>query len=348
MKYLQIKKSIVDEIPSSIKFGELAISDKDNILRLYAGDQLLNPIKIFDQSLPATNFVYNNDKHKTVAIGGSDSNNGQSGYPLETITYATSQITSGGAVVIEGGLYNEDLLFDGAADSRKAILGTPTTSNYNVTEFQQSIQIINNNAQMTFGYIEFSYAGIKCIDILSTASNSNYNFQNITVSNSTAEDSYIVYVDNMETSAGYISLDGCDFLNRILYLKDSTLPRFCYITNSRNISLHAGTNWIVVVDDASTVQELTNNNNIITSNTVNDIITAAPSTFGFYLLENDITISSVVYPKGSLIVFNGVTVSYTTKYYRNASAYYVINKNQTYVKTGSSEYKPVTSYPIVL
>ena len=201
---------------------------------------------------------------------------------------------------------------------------------------------------MTFGFIEFSYPGINCIDIVSNASNGNYNFQNITASGSTGATSRIIFVRDQVTSAGYISLDGCDFFGRQLYLENSTLSRFCYITNSRNISLHAGTNWIVIIDDSSTVQELTNNNNIITSNTVTDIITTAPTTFGFYLLENDITISSVVYPKGSFIVFNGVSVSFTTKYYRNAAAYYVILKNQTYVKTGSDEYKPATSYPIIL
>jgi hypothetical protein len=347
-KYLTLKKSIVDEIPLSIRFGELAISDKDDILRLYAGNQLDEPIKIYDESIPATNFVYENNKQKYVAINGSNSNNGQQGYPFSTITYAATQITTGGAVVLEGGLYNEVLSFN-QNDSRKAVIGQTTSSNYNVTELSQAIQISNNNFQMTFSNLEFSNStATKHIDITSTSSTQNYNFNNITVSGSTSSTSNVIYASNQTTSAGYINVDSCDFINRILFLENSTLPRFCFITNSRNITLNAGTNWIVVIDDNSTVIETSSNNNIITSNTLTDIISTAPSTFGFYLLSEDVVISSVTYTKGSLIVFNGVAVTYFTKYYRNKSSYYIINKGETYVKTGSDEYKPVTSYPIVL
>ena len=347
-KYLQIKKSIIDEIPTTILFGELAISDKDNILRLYAGDQTGAPIKIYDQSTPAE-YIYENNLQKYVAIGGSDVNNGQSGFPVETITHAMTLIVAGGCVSMEAGIYTENLIFDGATNSQKAIIGQFTSNTYNVTEINQTIETINNNSQMTFSNLDFSKSGVTDhILINSTSSNQNYNFNNISISGSTSSTSNVINVQDQTTSAGYINIDSCDFNNRILLLENSTLPRFCFITNSRNITMNAGTNWIVVIDDNSTVIETSSNNNIINSNIVTDIIAVAPSSFGFYLLSADVTISSVVYPKGSLIVYNGVAVTYTTKYYRNKSSYFVILKNQTYVKTGSDVYSVVTAYPIIL
>jgi hypothetical protein len=346
-KYLQIKKSIIDEIPTTILFGELAISDKDNILRLYAGDQTGAPIKIYDQSTPAE-YIYENNKQKYVAIGGSDLNNGQSGFPLQSIQYALTKITAAGCLSIEAGIYNEYIGI-GSDDAIKALIGQFTSNIYNVTELSNVIEIFDDADRMTFSNLEFSSSTATThILINSTSSTQNSNFNNISISGSTLTNSNVIKVQDQTTAAGYINIDGCDFANRILLLENSTLPRFCFITSSRNITLNAGTNWIVVIDDNSTVIETSSNNNIINSNIVTDIISVAPSSFGFYLLSADVTISSVVYPKGSLIVYNGVAVTYTTKYYRNKSSYFVILKNQTYVKTGSDAYSVVTAYPIIL
>lgn len=345
---LQVLKSTTTVTPVSLLFGELSVSDVSNNVNVYIGDSLQNPIKIFDQATP-TEFVYENDKNKYVAINGSDSNNGQSGYPFETITFGQTQIIAGGALILEGGIYNEDLLFQ-TVDSRKALLGTPTTNNYNVTEISRNIELNEAAEQITFAYLEFSEPGasIKHIWVNSSSSNANMNFQNITASGSTGAGSHVVYVSNVAGSAGYINVDGCDFAGRRLTLENSTLPRYCFISNSRNITLSAGINWVVFVDESSTISEISNNGNIVDSNSVSDIIGVNPVAFGIYLLSAELTINSVVYPKGNLIFWNGVSVSFTSRYYVNKPMYFVVAKNACYVKTGSLEYSEVTSYPIVL
>ena len=347
-KYLTIKKSIIDETPTTIRFGELALSDKDNILRVFCGDQTDAAVKIFDQSVPANNFVYNNDKQKYIAVNGSDDNNGQSGYPYSTVLKGLENITTGGIISLEAGIYNELLSFD-ETHSVRGIIGQNTCNIYNSTELSNGIEMYSSNNRMTFANLEFSSSTLdNHVDINSSSSTQNYNFDHITASGSTKTTSNIIRAANTGSSAGYININQCDFANRILKLGNSGLPRFCFITNSSNISLDAGTNWLVFIDDNSQIIELSNNNNIINSNTVNDFISVAPTTFGFYLLESDVTINSVLYTKGSYIVYSGVAVSFYSKYYRNKSSYYVINKNQTYVKTGSNEYSVITSYPIIL
>ena len=346
-KTLQVKKSIIETTPVSLLFGELSVSDKDNVLHLYVGDQNSTPVEIFNQD-SISPFVYNNDKQKYVAPNGSDLNNGQQGFPFATIEKALSEITTGGMVSLEAGIYSTLLSFD-ATHSVRGITGLSTSNTYNSTEFSDGIEMYGANNRMTFANIEFSSSTLdNHIDINSSSSTQNYNFDHITVSGSTKTTSNIIRVANTGSGAGYININQCDFANRTVLLNNSGQPRFCFITNSRNMKLSVGTNWVVVVDDNSTFQEITNNNNIINSNIVNDIIDVVPTLPGVYILSADVTINTVLYTKGSLIFFSGVDVTFVSKYYLNKPAYYVISQDATFVKIGSLTYENITTYPIVL
>ena len=122
-----------------------------------------------------------------------------------------------------------------------------------------------------------------------------------------------------------------------------------YIINSRNFKIDAAANYFIIVDSSSSFVEVSTNNNVTVSyNNITDIINSAPVQAGFYLLGQNLTINSIPFLKGSLITFDGLNGKLVYLYYNCPVIFYLTVKNSCYIKSGSLNWSPVTTYNIVL
>jgi hypothetical protein len=334
---IQIKKSTTTVAPASLLFGELACSTVSSNTCLFLGNSTGTAIKIYDQSEPLE-VVYNNTYDKYVANGGSNTNNGQAGRPYETITYGLTQISAGGVLNVEAGTYTEDLTLSGVS---KNLNGVYTTSYNSLTNIDGSITLTGSKTQVS----NLSFVKTSSAITINNVSGEGFWFNNINVAPSVTTTNFLT-VTSMAT--GYINISNCDFNNTTLKLNTLAVPIQVYIQNCRNMKIDAGANYIVFVDNVSSIQEVSTNSNIAVGySNVNDFIIVNPTVFGLYLLGANLTINTVNFLKGSTILFDGTNAKLIYLYYNNLPAIYCANKATTYLKTGSSNYAPCATYPIV-
>jgi hypothetical protein len=335
--YLTLSKSTTNDVPSSILFGELKISEiASNSLKVYCGDSTNSPVKIYDETVsPTPTFIYNNPVEKYVCVQGSNSNNGQSGRPYATITYGISQLSnsSQGILSLEGGNYIGNITLT-ESDSKKGIIGTSSSFGFDNNTYITGNITINSNDN-TISNIKLSGATSKII----LNGSSDTRLDNIIISNS------ITGANVIESTSitGYLRISNCDFNNKTLLLTSDD-PMIVYIDNCKNLKLNLS-NKIVCYSINTVFQEISTNNNIYNGfNVITDIISSAPTNPGFYILSADY----LTFLKGSLIAFDGLNITLLSKYYNCQPYFYVFLKNATYVKTSNSEFAEVQIKPIIL
>lgn len=340
--YLQLKRSTIN-LPPNLLFGELCLSDINNIIKLFIGKSDTTVQKIFDSSDSINNYIYNNNYHKYISPNGNDDNNGQVDQKYLTIIKGLNNILSNGIITLECGYYDENCLLNND-HSQKSIVGS------NKCYLNGIFQITSSCEKMEFINLYFNNSLLNnesedyIIKIDSNSLEQNFIFNNIIITNDVNKSNIIKILNN---GSGNIDIINSNFNNKILYLSNSTLPRLCFIRNSKNIMINSGTNWIVFTNNCSNIKILSSNNNIYNDDSCLDIINNI----------NEITIDGVYISninnltenidKGDLFIKQGDNYILYEKYYNAKSLYYIILKNESYVKS-NNEYKKIASYPIIL
>lgn len=351
-KYLQLKKSTTNIQPDNLAFGELALSDISNRIRLFVGKNDNTVQQIFDSDIQTEDYIYDNLFQKHVSPQGDDNNNGQVNKPFQTIVKALNTIEQGGIVVLESGYYNQNILFNNTF-SQKSITGKNISNGILSRTYLNGIyDIAYNTEKICISNITFSNTSEDddrgndyILQINTSSSNQNMIFNNISVSSSVNKTN-IIKVRSNDTSGGFIDISNCDLNNKTIRLEDSILPRVLYINNSKNLKLFAGTNWTVFVNnDSNNIVELSSNNNIFKPDMVLDIVSTLPLINGIYISDAD-NISLGV-SKGDVFVKIDSLIYVIEKYYCAKTIYYVISKNNSYIKQNGS-YKELVTYPIIL
>lgn len=342
----QIYRSNINDNLQNLKFGQLAISDVDNTVKFFAGRADESVIELYNSSSTSSEYLYENIYKKFVSTGGDDLNNGQSNKPFLTIMKGLNSIQAGGVVRVDAGAYNEELLLNSNLYSQKTLVGDYVSSNgiVNNTILYNRITLTGTVKQFTLSNFKFEVGGLSSLITISSAEG-NFNFNSISISNNVQAENII---NVFSGGIGYISLDGCDFNNKSINLSNTETLRYCYITNCKNLQINAGNNWIVLVDRVSVIEELSDNNNIIRDDMVNDIVNVEPSTNGIYIADSILTVSNgKIINKGDVFTKENTVYRIIEKFYNAKLAYYVINKQTIYGKN-NGEYKPITIYPIDL
>lgn len=352
-KILQIKRSTTSDLPpQNLLFGEFAYVNAGLLNDLYIGNSENLPVLVGGSKFNSSEgYIYENNLKKFVSIGGNDLNNGQSNKPYLTINKALQETVNGAVIKIDAGIYTEDIILNSNNHSQKAIVGDFVSSNgiVNKTYLSGLIEILEPVKQFTLSNIILSNAGFNTL-IRVASTEGNINFNSISVSGSVQSQNIIGVFSG---GTGYISLNGCDFQHKSIHLANTGTLRYCFITNCRNLVVEAGTNWIVIVDRVSVIEELTDNNNIIRDDVVNDVVNIEPTLSGIYIAGASITIidsitgQPKIINKGDVFTKENTTYRVIEKHYNAKNTYYVINKQTTYVKT-QGEYRELTSYPINL
>lgn len=340
--YVQIKRSSNSETINTLKFGELAVSDFNNKVKLFVGKNDETVQLLVDSSIQIPSlFNYNNLHQKYVSQNGDDLNNGQINQPYLTINKALDNTSQGGIILIEGGYYNEELIFnDDLKHSRKYVSGIQGNNVISYIFITNKISYLNNVKQITLSNLLLSYSGVDdIITINCSTANQNFNFNNISVSGSVITENIIRVLNN---GYGYIDISNCDFNNKTIKLNNTTIPRWLFISNSRNIKIDAGIGWYVSINDGSqNIIEISNNLNILRSWMVTDIVSSEPSTDGIYIASDAFTSSdgnsSIL--KGCVFTKYLGTLTITDKYYTAKPSYYVLIKDKTYIKSQGTFYE---------
>lgn len=337
------------EAPSSPNLEGIKIYTKsdEKIYKLSKAnieEELLTQSSAVIESLSLKSFDINNNAAKYVSPAGSNANNGQIDRPYQTITYALTNLNAGGVVNLESGNYNENVVLNNN-DVRKFIKGTGEIGKIiSRTVIAGQILIEEQCRQNSISNITLSYSNASNppIKITSTSTELNLNLHNISVS-ANVQHPFVLEVEN--GGGGYIDLNNVDFGNKGINLKDSTVPRFCYISNSRNITINAGLNWFVVDcgNNDFNILEASSNNNVIVNTNVNGLIetltdySLIESTPGKYLAN--IAIPSIPADAGDVFIITSIGGSVARyvekKHYSALPTYYNLALQKSYYKSNN-------------
>jgi len=341
--YLTLSKSTTVDPPTTSLFGQLQATQLGaSDLKLYLGNAAGTPQKIYDQSTPAGTpvYIYNNTLFKTVSPQGDNANNGQVSRPYQTITYGISQITAGGVLSVESATYTENITLNSA---NKSIQGISCGISDAQTRIIGTAFLSSNFTGSKLSNLSFEKSDSQ---ILVNGTGTSFTLEGISVGTSVTSANFL---DITTMNAGYINISNCDFNNLTLKFAGSNIVSV-YIQNCRNFKVDAGATYLVAIDDNCSFQEVSANNNLVVGFTnITDIVSAAPTVFGYYIASAAITIGTTNILKGDLFIFITTGVARVVRrYYNCMPVLYLSAKNTSYVKTGSLNWSPITYYPIIL